>query len=87
MMDIKPIYIGIAAGVFTAIAMLPQLIKIIRTRQAEQLSLAMILILLAGLGLWIWYGAVQQDYPVVITNAFSALVNILIVIFSLKYKK
>ncbi|MGN6494539.1 MAG: SemiSWEET family sugar transporter [Agriterribacter sp.] len=86
-MDIKPIYIGIAAGVFTAIAMLPQLIKIIRTRHAEQLSLAMILILLAGLGLWIWYGTVQQDYPVVITNAFSALINILIVIFSLKYKK
>lgn len=86
-MDIKPIYIGIAAGICTAIAMLPQLIKIIRTKEAEQISLAMILILLTGLGLWIWYGFVQEDYPVIITNAFSALVNMLIIIFSIKYKK
>lgn len=86
-MDIKPIYIGIAAGICTAIAMLPQLIKIIRTKEAEQISLAMILILLTGLGLWIWYGFAQEDYPVIITNAFSALVNMLIIIFSIKYKK
>jgi MtN3 and saliva related transmembrane protein len=46
----------------------------------------MLLILLAGLGGWIWYGVLKQDYPIIITNSFSFVVNSLITAFSIKYK-
>lgn len=84
---IPPLYIGIVAGVCTAVAMLPQLVKIIKTQQAEAISLKTILLLITGLLLWVYYGIEQEDYPVIITNAFSVAVNSLIVYFSLKYQK
>jgi MtN3 and saliva related transmembrane protein len=80
-------YIGIAAGIFTASSLLPQLVKIIRSKKAEDLSWFMFLILLAGLLGWVWYGILKTDWPIIITNSFSIVINLLILGFSLKYKK
>src|SRR5687768_8820399 len=49
-------YIGILSGTLTSLSLLPQLIKIIRERKAEGVSLGMFIVLLLGLGGWIWYG-------------------------------
>jgi MtN3 and saliva related transmembrane protein len=82
----NPFYIGIAAGIFTAASLLPQLIKIIREKKAETISFGMLFILLAGLALWITYGALTDDMPLIITNSLSLVINVLIIIFSVKYK-
>jgi MtN3 and saliva related transmembrane protein len=78
--------IGIAAGVLTAISMLPQLIKIIKEKKAENISLLMLIVLVSGLCLWAVYGFMKNDLPIIVTNCFSILVNILMVIFRIKYK-
>jgi MtN3 and saliva related transmembrane protein len=80
------LYIGIGAGVCTALSLLPQLFKIIKNKKANDISYFMLFILLAGLGGWIWYGILKKDYPIIITNSFSLLVNLLIIGFSVKYK-
>lgn len=85
--EINPAIIGTAAGVFTAASMLPQLVKIVRDKKAEDISIGMLLILLSGLILWIFYGILKNDLPLIVTNAFSVVVNGLIVFFSIKYKK
>jgi MtN3 and saliva related transmembrane protein len=79
-------YIGICAGALTSISLLPQLIKIIKEKKADGVSLGMFIVLLIGIGGWIWYGIEKKDYPIIITNSFSFTVNLLILIFSLKYK-
>jgi MtN3 and saliva related transmembrane protein len=79
--------IGIVSGVLTAIALLPQLFKIIKDKKADDVSYWMIFILLAGLGGWVWYGLLKKDYPIMFTNSFSFIVNALIAIFTIKYKK
>jgi MtN3 and saliva related transmembrane protein len=81
------LYIGIAAGICTAVSMLPQLFKIIKEKKAEAISYLMLFILLVGLGGWIAYGLLKEDYPIIITNGFSLIVNLLIIGFSIKYKK
>lgn len=81
------LYIGIGAGVCTAISSLPQLVKIIKKGKAEDISWLMLFILIIGIGGWIWYGFMKQDYPIIITNSFSFVINLLIIIFSIKYKK
>ncbi|MFI5129816.1 MAG: SemiSWEET transporter [Chitinophagales bacterium] len=81
------LYIGIGAGICTGISMLPQLIKIIRDKQANDISYFMLFILLAGISGWVWYGVLKKDYPIIITNSFSLIVNILVLAFSLRYKK
>jgi len=80
-------FIGIIAGSFTAASLLPQLIKIIKEKKADDISVVMLLILFAGLASWIYYGFLKKDYPIIITNSFSLLVNSLIIIFRIKYKK
>jgi MtN3 and saliva related transmembrane protein len=78
--------LGIVAGVLTAASLLPQLIKIIREKKAGDISYVMILLLLAGLACWVWYGIAKQDYPIIITNSFSFLVNATMLGFTIKYK-
>lgn len=79
-------YIGIFAGICTAVSMLPQLIKIIREKKADDISYVMLFILLTGLAGWVVYGMLKNDYPILITNSFSFLTNLLMIFFAVKYK-
>lgn len=79
-------YVGIGAGIFTAFSLLPQLYKIVKEKKAEDISYLMLFILLTGIGGWIWYGVLKNDYPIIITNSFSFILNIIIIFFSIKYK-
>lgn len=78
--------IGIAAGICTGASLLPQLIKIIREKKSQGLSLFYLIVLLTGLALWIAYGVLRQDVPIIATNTFSILLNIAIIIVSTRYK-
>jgi MtN3 and saliva related transmembrane protein len=80
------LYIGIGAGACTALSLLPQLFKIIKDKKANDISYIMLFILLTGIGGWIWYGILKNDYPIIITNVFSVVVNLLVIAFSIKYK-
>jgi MtN3 and saliva related transmembrane protein len=79
--------LGLAAGILTSSSLLPQLIKTIKEKKAEDISLFFLLTLMAGIGLWIVYGYKRDDYPIMITNAFSLLVNLALLVMSIKYKK
>lgn len=79
--------IGIAAGVLTASSLIPQVVKTFKEKKAEDVSLLMLFILQAGIILWIIYGVKREDLPIILTNSVSLLVNILMVILGIKYKK
>ena len=78
--------IGIVAGICTAASLLPQLIIMVKEKKATDISIWMLLTLLTGIGLWIWYGILKKDLPIVATNIFSLLVNIAIITFRWLYK-
>lgn len=78
---------GIAASIFTAASLLPQLTKVIKEKKAEDVSLWMLLVLFVGLGLWVYYGFLKNDMIIIISNLFSFIVNILLAGFAIKYKK
>lgn len=80
-------YIGLAAGICTSVSLLPQLIKIIKKEKADEISYFMLTILIVGQSGWIWYGIIKSDLPIILTNSFSVLVNILMVIFTIRYKE
>lgn len=79
--------IGLAAGICTACSLLPQIVKTLKEKKAEDVSLVMLFVLQAGLILWIIYGFKRNDIPIIATNCFSLLVNITMVILGIKYKK
>ncbi|MDN3492561.1 SemiSWEET family sugar transporter [Winogradskyella bathintestinalis] len=67
--------IGIAAGIFTTLGVLPQIIKAIKTKKVKDVSPYMFVILCIGVGLWTVYGIMKQDWPIIITNGISFLLN------------
>lgn len=79
--------VGIAAGALTALSMLPQLIKVIKEKHVEDLSIMMLLVLSSGLILWIVYGFLRDDGPIIYTNIFSVAVNAALVFFRVKYSR
>ncbi len=79
--------IGIVAGLFTACSLLPQLIKIVKEKKVEDLSKGMFITLMIGLALWITYGILKNDLPIIATNVFSLLLNISILILRFKYSR
>lgn len=77
--------LGIVAGVLTSVSMIPQLVKVIREKNVEDISLLMLLVLISGLSLWVWYGFEKDELPIIISNAFAGLVNISLLICYIKY--
>ena len=86
-MDNPTEVIGIVAGFCTSISLLPQLIKIIREKTAQNISLFYLIILFVGLGLWIYYGVKRDDIPIILTNVVAILINLAMIVAGLKYKK
>lgn len=80
-------YIGIIAGAFTSVSLLPQLVKIIKEKKADDISYFTLGVLVTGLALWVWYGVRQEDIPIIITNALAVLINIMVIFFTARYKK
>ncbi|MBO9563849.1 MAG: SemiSWEET transporter [Niastella sp.] len=79
--------IGIGASIGTGISLLPQLIKLVKEKKTENVSIGMMLVLLSGLVLWIIYGIRKEDWIIIISNGFSILLNLTILILSSIYKK
>ena len=79
--------IGLFAGVCTASSLLPQLIKTVKEKKADEISKGMLFILMTGVAVWIVYGVLRKDLPIIVTNAFSLLLNIIMMIFRFKYGK
>jgi len=87
MTDILIQVTGITAGCITALSALPQLIKIIKEKKVEDISLWTLIVLITGLGLWTLYGFLKDDIPILATNLFSLLINVILVVLRMKYKK
>lgn len=85
-MDLPEI-VGIVAGVFTAVSLLPQLIKILKEKKVEDLSTGMFVTLVIGLSLWVVYGIMRKDWPIIVTNGFSVIINLIILALNKKYSK
>lgn len=78
--------IGIAAGTLTTIAFVPQAIKIYRTKNAQNLSILTFSIFSIGVLLWLVYGILIKEAPIIIANAITLILIILIVVMKIRYK-
>jgi MtN3 and saliva related transmembrane protein len=78
--------VGIGASVFTATSLLPQLIKLIKEKKAQGVSVVMLVVLFTGLALWIWYGFLKSDWIIIISNSFALIINFVIGALTIRYK-
>lgn len=79
--------IGISAGTLTAISTLPQIFKVLKTKKVDHISPFMFIILLSGNATWVAYGVLLKDLPIIITNAFSVLMAITMLVLKFIFSK
>lgn len=78
--------VGSVAGICTAISMLPQLVKMIVHKKATDIALPTLIILAIGLILWVYYGVLKNDWPIIVTNSVSLTLSLMILGFRSYYK-
>ena len=67
----KSTWLGLSAGFLTSIAVIPQVVRTWRRKQAVDISVWQPLILIAGLVLWLFYGIAIADTPLILANSFT----------------
>lgn len=78
--------IGLMAATCTTMAFLPQVFKIWRTRSVEDLSLGTFSIFSTGVALWLAYGILIEDIPVIIANLVTLVLQSIILVQLLRYR-
>jgi MtN3 and saliva related transmembrane protein len=63
--------LGAVAGLCTTISFLPQLVRAWRTRSTRDISLPMFSLLVLGIFLWLLYGVLIGDLPLILANGVS----------------
>ncbi len=79
--------IGLFGSFLSSITFLPQVIKVYKTQSAKDLSLNMLLIILASTVVWLAYGLLIGLLPVIICNAIIMLLSGWLVWFKFSKKE
>jgi MtN3 and saliva related transmembrane protein len=77
--------VGFSAGTLTTLCWTPQAIKILRTRDAQSISLVTQIAFVLGCTLWLIYGVLIQSISIIVFNVITVLLNILIIGLKLRY--
>jgi MtN3 and saliva related transmembrane protein len=80
------IALGLFGAVLTTISLLPQLIKTFKTRSTKDISTSMLALLGAAFFVWLIYGVLIKDIPLIIANSFALTQDLIILSFKIIYK-
>ena len=74
--------VGSIAAFLTTVAFVPQAYKVYKTNQTKDLSLFLFLIFSLGVFMWLIYGIMKEDLPIMIANSVTLFLSLYIL-----YKK
>ena len=77
--------LGLIATGFTTASFAPQAWRIWRTRDVSGISLATYLVLTFGLVLWLIYGSLKGDLPLIVANAVMMVLTAAITVMKIAY--
>ena len=76
---------GFAAAFCTTVAFVPQLLRVLRRRSADDISLPMFVLFSLGVLLWLVYGLAVHSWPVIVSNAATLGLSLAILVLKLRY--
>ena len=77
--------VGVAAGLCSMASFVPQILKILREKDAESVSMRMYVVTVTGFVLWTAYGALLGSWPVWLSNAVNLILAAVILALKLRY--
>jgi MtN3 and saliva related transmembrane protein len=78
--------IGLIAALLTTLSLLPQLIKVYKTKSTKDISTGMFTLFGSGVLLWFVYGVFVNDLPIMVANSLAFIQAAVILFFKAKYK-
>lgn len=79
--------LGVIAGLCSMASFVPQIVKIVKERDASGISLRMYAVTTAGFICWTLYGALSGSWPVTLANAVCLALVIAILILRLRFAR
>jgi MtN3 and saliva related transmembrane protein len=77
--------LGLAAGALTTIAFVPQVVRIVKTRSAHDISWGMFSLFSLGIALWLWYGIRLAALPLIASNVVTLVLALAILFLKWRY--
>ena len=77
--------LGFAAAALTTLAFVPQVVRSWRTRVTRDVSLGMFLVMTTGIALWLAYGALIGDWPLIVANGVGFLLSLTVLILKIRH--
>lgn len=78
--------IGVLAGLCGIAGFAPQIVKMLRTRNASAVSLKMYLVTTATFALWVTYGVLEGSWPIIAANSVMLAMAATILALKLRYR-
>jgi len=78
-------YLGFVAGMLTTIAFLPQVVKSWKTKRTDDVSVVMYVVLVIGVFLWLIYGLMIRDLPLILANLVAFIFTFFVLMLKIKY--
>jgi MtN3 and saliva related transmembrane protein len=78
-------WVSALAAILTTTAFVPQALHIIRYKETKAISLLMYVAFASGVALWLLFGILIHNWPIMISNAITLALNSTIVAMKLRY--
>jgi MtN3 and saliva related transmembrane protein len=78
-------WVSALAAILTTTAFVPQALHIIRYKETKAISLVMYVAFAGGVALWLSFGVLIGNWPIVISNAITLMLALAIVAMKLRY--
>jgi MtN3 and saliva related transmembrane protein len=79
--------IGILATIFAVSSTVPQIIKGLKTKKMDDVSVWLITALIVGLSLWVIYGIAKNDTVIAGGNSMGVSLNVILLLLKIKYSQ
>lgn len=79
--------LGYLAGTLTTAALVPQVWRTFRTKDVSGISLRMYTIFTIGIAVWLAYGVLLDETPMLVANSVSLVLACTVLAMKLKYGK
>lgn len=79
--------LGLTAGALTTLGFVPQVVKTWRTKSGHDLSFGTFGALLLGAALWLIYGVLQDDAPLIAANSVALVLQLTVLGLMVRYRR
>lgn len=85
-MNLDISFLGYLAAFCTTCAFIPQVIHTLKSKDTSAISLGMYCLFVTGVALWLIYGLVLNNWPLIVANLITVVLSSIILIMKIKHQ-